>query len=162
DLAKSFAHFLEQWRAHPFSTSFAVLRGEKNILQNRVDTTGAILDEAAIAYIANLAEDKDRWFHAWDLKGVSRGAGMEWEATRQKVLEAQGDQYLILKALAEWEESDSGRSGDVERLAGKKGAAFQFSDENADQKRAYEELVARDPSINAKRLAASGNIDQAL
>ncbi|MBS0157876.1 MAG: DUF4157 domain-containing protein [Nitrospira sp.] len=159
DIPKSVSILTEQAKAHLLGTSVAVAKGQKTILQKRVDTKGMFLDSASIARIAELAKDenKDRWLRAWDLKGMSQGAAHEWEATRQKIRDAEGKQDVILEALAEWEAGASGRSGDVERLATGTGAAFQFSDENAEQKQNFDDLVVHDPTEKAHRLAEAGD-----
>ena len=162
DVGKSIGQLRSQLQAHFWSTVVSVARGDKRVLQERVDTTGKVLDEASIARVLEVANDEVKWQRAWNYAGVSGGALFEWERTRQKVLAAKGDRYAILKALAEWEAGAGGRSGDVERLAGATGAAFEFSDENADQRAVYEALVARDPATHARQLAQAGDPAGAL
>lgn len=156
DVAKSAQNLADSFAASPGATTVGLVTGSKEVVKERVDTTGVNLENDSFTRIAETAKNPSAWFTAWDKRGVSRGAADEWEATRRAVLAAKGDRYLIAQAMKKWEQGDSGRSGDVERLAGDTGVAFDFPDEIADQKPVYDQLVSPGLLAGARQLAQDG------
>ncbi|MFZ4699113.1 MAG: DUF4157 domain-containing protein [Candidatus Methylumidiphilus sp.] len=162
DISKSAQTLYEQASAHPLATVIAVFSGERELLQKRVDTKGIIFGDAAIANIAKLAEDKQQWMSAWKSHIKVASSMLEWEATGEKIRQAQGNRQLILSALAEWEHGGSGRSVDIESIAGKEGVPFQFADENANQRGTYETLVVHDPLVEIRQMEKHEGKDRAV
>ncbi|MBL8298418.1 MAG: DUF4157 domain-containing protein [Rhodanobacteraceae bacterium] len=162
NVARTVGDLYDSFSAHPGATVVGLVRGNKPVLQERTNSSGKTLDDDSYAQIAAAAQSPKTWLAAWSKRGVARGAAAEWEATRQKVLAANGDRYQIAQAMSQWEKGDSGRSGDVERLTGGTGVVFEFPDEVASEKPAYEALVVANPVSATVQLAADGNKAQAI
>jgi hypothetical protein len=157
DLGKTAQQLGDAFSANPIATTVAIATGNKPVLAQRVDTEGSILVDDSYARIAKAAEDNATWDHAFGSGGVAQGSFQEWKEVQRKVLAANGDRHLIAQAMAHWQEGRSGRSGDVERLIGDTGIAFEFPDEIADLKPVYDSLIAADPTGHARELAEAGD-----
>lgn len=162
DLTKTLQRGVDDLSAHPIATVTSIARGNKKVMQERVDTTGETLNNDSFDLIQRAAGDRNEWLKAWDKRGTSHGAAEEWEEIRQDVLAANGDRFKISQAMSKWQKGDSGRRGDVERLIGDTGIAFDFPDEIADQKPLYDNLIVSDPTAKARQFASDGDSAQAL
>jgi pyrimidine deaminase RibD-like protein len=162
DWGRSLAKLKESYAKNPVTTATGVLTGKTKVLTERVDTSGAALSDDSYGRIAALANDPAGWNKAFDVQaGVNRSFG-DWQATRQKVLAANGDRNAISRAMAEWESGGTGREASIENAVGKTGVAFEFPDELADQKPVYDQYVVGDPVAHARELAARGQDEAAL
>jgi hypothetical protein len=155
DFGKSAEKFVEQ----PLRTVAGLVTGNRPALQERVDTEGKVLIDDSYARLAELAKNPATWQRNWH---GTVSTFVDWEETRQKVLTANGDRQQIAKALAEFESKGSGRSRTVENAVGQTGIAFEFPDALADQKPAYDALVAGDPFTHAREIGSGGDARAAV
>jgi hypothetical protein len=159
DLGRSVDRLEKSFAKNPLTTTTGILTGKTQVLQERVDTSGAALTDDSFGRLASLAETPAAWEHAWN---ADVGAFIDWQKTRHKVLAAQGNRDGIARAIAEFESEGSGRSGTVEKALGRTGIAFEFPDEIADQKPVYDSLIVGDPLGHARELAQRGQQEAAL
>jgi hypothetical protein len=159
DLGRSIDKLQKSFAKNPVTTATGILTGKTQVLQERVDSSGAALTDASFGRLASLAEDPAAWDHAWS---ADVGAFIDWQKTRRKVLTAHGDRNAIARAIGEFESGGSERSGTVEKAVGGTGIAFEFPDELADQKPVYDSLIVGNPVGHAKELAERGQQEAAL
>lgn len=163
DLLKSMEGLGDQFSAHPMATALSVLQGNKDVVLQRRDTSGVIFSDPDLEHVSQLASDPAAWVKAWKTKkGYSHRADLDWEKTGQRIRDAKGQRDLIVQALRDWVKGDSGRNQDIESVLGSGAVAFQFFDENAGQREAYENFVARNPTEGARLLLDNGRKGDAI
>ncbi len=143
----------------PVGTTAGVVTGGTKVLQEKSEIQGKKLTNDSFSRLAELAKDPGAWQKSWH---GTVDTFVDWEATRKKVLAANGDRNLISKAMAQFESQGSGRSQTVENAVSETGIAFDFPEELIDQKPVFDQLVAADLFAHPRELAGAGRPQDAI
>jgi hypothetical protein len=160
DLGKTITKLPEKLVKDPLG----VFSGATKVAESTTDVEGMKLSDADIDAIIARAHDKRAW-----MKPIGTPRLLEdWEAARRKIVAAGGDKKQVAKALADFVGTEGhARSAAVEStvrrpLTGTGGKRYEWPDELASNKAAFDEVVFGDPLSGPREKARSGKFKDAI
>jgi hypothetical protein len=160
DLGKTVTKLPEKLVKDPLG----VLSGGTKLAESTTDVQGMKLSDSDIDAIIARAYDK----RAWTKPVATPRLLEEWEATRQKIIAAGGDKKQVGKALADFVGTEgharaAAVEGTVRRpLTGSGGKRYEWPDELASHKAAFDEVVFGDPLSGPRAKARDGKLKDAI